>query len=124
MIPLAAEEEGRELPEYAVPVVRNWLHQNTEVVEVCVFREQWIAPTEDRPKGIMRRFPTITRVHKGTVQVGERVVLSQLVEFSPDGWEREARLRPDQVSMVGRTDGVDVPSRGHSLRGRLLGGRR
>lgn len=92
--------ETPKLPDHALPVLQNWLHQNSEVVEVCVFREEWKAPTERVPKGILTRFGTITRVHKGEVKVGERVAFASLVEFPPSDWKREARLRPSRTSLV------------------------
>lgn len=102
MTGVKAQNNGIELNEelFPVAIVQNWLHQNTEVVEVCVFREQWIAPTAERPKGMLLKYATITRVHKGTVKVGERVVLTSLFEFAADSWKRESRLRPSRVSMV------------------------
>jgi hypothetical protein len=93
-------EGEQKLPEYVLPVLQNWLTYNTEVVEACVFREQWIAPTEKIPKGMLLKFGTITRVHKGSVKVGHRIVLPYLFEISVGTWEQEARLRPDRISMV------------------------
>ena len=93
-------EAQQELPEHALPVLKNWLHQNSEVVEVCIFREEWKEPTEKFPKGILLRYATITRVHKGSVEVGDRVVLTAYIEFSVSEWKRQARLRPSRVSLV------------------------
>jgi hypothetical protein len=95
-----ASEKDQKLPDYALPVVQNWLSQNSEVVEVCVFREQWIAPTKEIPKGVLLKFATITSIHKGSVKVGNRVVLTCLFEYPRTEWQREARLRPSRVSMV------------------------
>ncbi len=92
-----AEEE---LPEHAIPVLRNWLYQNEDVVEVCVFREKWVAPTNDFPKGILLRYGTITRVHKGKLSVGDKVYLTSYIEFPAKEWKQEAKLRPDRVSLV------------------------
>lgn len=95
-----ADQKKEDLPVHAIPMVQNWLHQCSEAVDVCVFREQWIAPSEKMPKGMLLRFGTITYVHKGSVKVGERVVMAMLVEYPPESVAREARLRPDRVSLV------------------------
>ena len=93
----AAEDK---LPEHAISVLRNWLHQNEDVVEVCVYREKWTAPTSDFPKGVLLRYGTITSVHKGELSVGDKVFLTSYFEFPAKEWKREAGLRPDRVSLV------------------------
>ena len=102
LVETRGDEEKGELTEddYPVAIVQNWLHQNSEVVEICVFREQWIAPTAERQKGMLVKFATITRLYKGSVKVGERVTLAYLFEYPAGEWEREARRRPSRVSMV------------------------
>ena len=95
-----ANENKQELPDYALPVLQNWLTYSPEVVEVCVFREEWIAPTKDFPKGKLLEYGTITHVHKGNVTVGERVIMTTYIEYSRENWQREAKLRPSRVSMV------------------------
>lgn len=96
----ALADKKEEMPAYALPMVQNWLHQCSEAVDVCVFREQWVAPAKKMPKGMLLKFGTITVVHKGTVKVGERIVMAYLFEYPAKDVEREARLRPDRVSMV------------------------
>lgn len=95
-----ADQKKEDIPVHAIPIVRNWLHQCSEAVDVCVFREQWIAPSKERPKGMLLKFGTITSVHKGSVKVGERVVMAKLFEYPSESAVREARLRPDRVSLV------------------------
>lgn len=95
-----ADQKKEDIPDHAIPMVQNWLHQCSEAVDVCVFREQWIAPSEKMPKGMLLKFGTITFVHKGSVKVGERVVMAKLFEYPSESVEREARLRPDRVSLV------------------------
>ena len=95
-----ADQEKEDLPAHAIPMVQNWLHQCSEAVDICVFREQWIAPSKELPKGMLLKFGTITYVHKGSVKVGERVVMATLVEYPPENVTREARLRPNRVSLV------------------------
>jgi hypothetical protein len=95
-----AGQEKEDLPAHAIPMVQNWLNQCSEAVDICVFREQWIAPTKERPKGMLLRFGTITFVHKGSVKVGERVMMAKLVEYQLDSITREARIHPDRVSLV------------------------
>ena len=70
------------LPDHAVPVLQNWLSQNEDVVEVCVFREEWKSPTEQFPKGTLLRYGTIKRTHKGNLKVGDQLVMTAYVEFS------------------------------------------
>ena len=89
-----------DLPEYAVPVLQNWLHQNSEAVEVCVFRREWKAPTEKFPKGIMHQYATITHVHKGEIKVGQRVKLTAYIEYPRNEWRKQAELKPDSVTYV------------------------
>ena len=95
-----AGQKKESMPAHAIPVVQNWLHQCSEAVDVCVFREQWTAPTKERPKGMLLKFGTITYVHKGSVKVGERVMMASLFEYPSETVAREARLRPDRVSLV------------------------
>ena len=96
----SADKEAKPLPEHVIPVMQDWLHSRSEAVEACVFREEWRAPTKQFPKGVLTRYATISRVHKGTVNVGERIVLSSPVEYETDTWQRKARRRPNRVSMV------------------------
>jgi hypothetical protein len=100
ILSVQGEEAQKELPDYALPVLKNWLHQNSEVVEVCIFREEWKEPTEKFPKGILKQYATITRVHKGNVKVGDHVVLTAYIEFSLPEWKRQAGLHPSRVSLV------------------------
>lgn len=86
--------------DFPVAIIQNWLHQNSEAVEVCVYREQWIAPTDKKPKGMLIKFATITRIHKGSLKVGEKISLSYLIEYSRDQWQKEAILRPNRISQV------------------------
>lgn len=95
-----ADQEKVDIPPHAIPTVQNWLHQCSEAVDVCVFREQWIAPSKKLPKGMLLKFGTITSVHKGSVKVGERVVMAMQVEYPSESVAREARLRPDRISLV------------------------
>ena len=100
ILSVQGEEALKELPDHALPVLKNWLHQNSEVVEVCIFREEWKEPTEKFPKGMLLKYATITRVHKGSVKVGDHVVLTAYFEFSMSEWKGQARLRPSRVSLV------------------------
>ncbi|MEM7792234.1 MAG: hypothetical protein AAF546_12595 [Verrucomicrobiota bacterium] len=95
-----AQEKEKKIPDHALPVLQNWLYQNSEAVEVCVYREEWEAPTAKFKKGVLKRFATITCVHKGSVKVGDHVILTSPVEFAAGEWKREANLRPSRVSMV------------------------
>lgn len=94
------DEAPPKLPDHVLPVLRNWLHGNSEVVEVCIFREEWKEPTQEFWKGTLLRYATITRVHKGNVKVGEQVVLTDYYEYSPSTWKGEARRRPSRTSLV------------------------
>ena len=100
ILSVQGEEARQILPDHALPVLKNWLHQNSEVAEVCIFREEWKEPTDKLPKGILFQYATVTRVHKGTVKVGDRAVLTTYIEFPLAKWRGEARLRPSRVSLV------------------------
>ncbi len=98
LIPLAAIGFARsgpaDLPPHAIPILQNWLYQCSEAVEICVYREQWVVPSEEMPKGMLLKFGIITYVHKGSVEVGERVVMATLVEY---GAGQVARARRPSV---------------------------
>ena len=98
--PTVADQVKEDIPPHAIPMVQNWLHQCSEAVDVCVYREQWIAPSKELPKGMLLKFGTITSVHKGSVKVGERVVMAKLFEYPSESVAIEARTRPDRVSLV------------------------
>ena len=98
-------EDLDSLPKHAVPVLQNWLSQNEDVVEVCVFREEWESPTERFPKGILLRYGTITRIHKGNLKVGGQLVMTSYVEFS----------RAELVDLP-----INIPKRFNSSLGELV----
>ena len=98
-------EDGSPLPDHVLPVLQNWLSQNEDVVEVCVFREEWESPTERSPKGILLRYGTITRIHKGNLKVGDQLVMTSYVEFS----------RAELVDLP-----IEIPERFNSSLGELL----
>ncbi|HEX8372949.1 MAG TPA: hypothetical protein VF585_09225 [Chthoniobacterales bacterium] len=100
ILSVQGEEAPQEWQKWALPVLRNWLHQKSEVVEVCIFREEWKEPTEQLPKGRLFEYATITRVHKGSMKVGDRVVLRAYIEYARSEWKREAGLRPSRISLV------------------------
>lgn len=81
-------------------VLRDWLSQSDDVIEVSFFKRDWKAPKPQFPKGIATLYGRVTRVHRGTFRTGDLFMMTILTEFEKREVAAVSDKEPDSTSIV------------------------
>jgi|GEM_PF-7057666 len=100
----AVEEENK-----MAETLRNFIHHNSLIADICVYEQEWIPPTEALPKGQLVRRAVITNVHSGSWKVGQRIEYTHFIEDSPGFLKRFRSTVPGELkTFFFNPDGSEV----------------
>ena len=75
-------------PEEATAKLKASINENRVIVDICIYEQQWIGPTNEFPKGRLIKRAVVTEVYKGTdVSLGDKL------EFEEDSNEFPGRFK-------------------------------
>ena len=71
-------------PEEADTKVKAAIEENRVVVDICIYEQQWISPSNEYPKGRLIKRAIVTEVYKGTdVELGARLEFDENADDFP-----------------------------------------
>ena len=83
-------------PEEATAKLKAIINENRVIVDICIYEQQWIGPTNEFPKGRLIKRAVVTEVYKG-----EDISLGDKLEFDEDSEELPVRFKDFTSSIAG-----------------------
>jgi hypothetical protein len=63
--------------------LQNYIEHNKVIVDICLFEQEWVPPSEQFPKGQLIQRAVVTHVHTGPWKVGQRIEYVHYIEDAP-----------------------------------------
>lgn len=63
--------------------LRGYIASSENMVDICIYEQEWVNPTKEFTKGRMIKRAVITAVHKGNFAVGTRLQYCHYIEEPP-----------------------------------------
>jgi len=71
-------------PEEAASKLKASINENRVIVDICIYEQQWISPTQEFPKGRLIKRAVVTEVYKGTdVALGAKLEFDEIADEFP-----------------------------------------